>query len=251
MRVQASLIINDTELYESIIQPLKETREFNFFLVQLLQAYKEDYNGLRSYFGEESDYVSSETKDFSDVYGGIIESVAVMDTLLTDGENMLGGAIDSFAECIDKAKEQGIIRETETKNGNKDIQLALEVTRRPEETIKEPIPESDLSLVLSEIRNLAEQVNTISRDVENLKRQQDNRVEKVEEKTEKDKVVYAEPTVTVEVEEEPTFFVDDSKNDFEVPDEDTEEVTFEAEESESHVGEASEAMSDLLSSLLG
>lgn len=251
MRVQASLIINDTELYEDIIQPLKESREFNFFLVQLLQAYKEDYNGLRSYFGEETDYIAGETKDFSDVYGGIIESVAVMDTLLTDGENMLGGAIDSFAECIDKAKEQGIIRETETKHGSKGIQLALEATRRPEEPTKEAEPSGDLSVVLAEIRSLSEKVNNISRDVDNLKRQSTQTAEKTEVKVEKPEVTYEEPIVTNDNESEPSFFVDDSENDFEVAEEPTQEVTFEAQETESHVGEASEAMSGLLASLYG
>lgn len=252
MRVQASLIINDTELYENIVKPRKETREFNYFLVQLLQAYKEDYNGLRSYFGEDTDYMAGETKDYSDIYGSVIESIAVMDTLLTDGENMLGGAIDSFSDCIDKAKEQGIIRETETKNGAKGVELALEVVKRPEEHAEKPQEQGDLGLILNEIRNLSEKVNNISSDVEKLKRQSSGISSFTPEIEEKVEVEVETPVMADEPKAEPVFFIADEEDDFAVADEPQEEVTFEAEkedEQDSKAGEASEAMSGLLASL--
>lgn len=241
MRVQASLIINDTELFEGIVQPLKESREFNSFLVKLLEAYKEDYNGLRSYFGEASDYSYEDTKDYSDVYSNVAETFAIMDTLVSDGENLLGGAINSFQTCMDKAMEQGIVREEETKDGNKEIHLALEAKKRTEEPIKTSEENSDLRALISEISKLAQKVDSIAIDVENLKRNdtKDNVEFKVTEQ--KEEVFEETPVINEEVNFEQNFEEDTYKAE--------EEVMFVQEEQQPVIGEASSAMSDLLGSM--
>lgn len=107
-RVQCSLIFTDDDIFGNLVLPLKESREFSDFLIKLCTRYYESEE-IRSLIDSADDeVVVEENEQRNNMYTQIGESLAVIDFLVSEGEQIVGDGADVFDNIVAGAEETGI-----------------------------------------------------------------------------------------------------------------------------------------------
>lgn len=249
------MLFPDEDVYNQVVVPLSERREFNAFVVKLLTEYH--YNGeIRALIDGER-YNEDETPvmqepTYNDAYAGIRESLAVIDVLLADGMNIISDEAKVFEDVVNEAKNKGVVREEDIGNGYVVQSLNLEKKDEPLQPSDNSQPSSDIGVVLKKIEDLYNMVTNISDDVNKLKRSINQVEDSDVSETQKLEESVIEPSINDNNEDDFDFSVGDNDDIEFIPEENeetAEEVDFDIDKVEHSVGEAYDAMHDLFSSM--
>lgn len=121
-RVQASLIIRDSDLYEDFILPCKAEKSLNTIIVQCLSAYyrNEQVRDLISGTSDD-DYSDSGVVDNQAVCDGLRAALVAQDFFINELKNTIEDGNDDIKSILsganEKAKDSGVVSPTESKFG--------------------------------------------------------------------------------------------------------------------------------------
>lgn len=167
MRVQVSMEIQDEEIMEYLVKPMKAEHKFNLFLADLLQKYYYCAE-MRAFVHGEADVGVEEDSAWEEVYSDIQETVATMDILAEDASNILGDGVSTFQDIVDQYTDAGIIHEQTTENGATVQKLKIEATKRHDEPIQVEHSNNEMGEVLVQLRKLTDVVSNIAERVGKL-----------------------------------------------------------------------------------
>lgn len=113
-RVQCSLIITDSEVFENLVLPTKMEKRLNMLVVQLLTAYY--YNDDIRQVVDEGVFEEDETATAKRhaIYEDINETLMTMDFLAQDGKAMINDGTDLLSGIMQKAEDVGMTESVNT-----------------------------------------------------------------------------------------------------------------------------------------
>ena len=250
------MLILDDDVCDGI-QALKEQRVFNEFVSQLVIKYFQDEK-FRLAFETETDEIGVIDVNCNEEYQNIRERVAVMDVMIGDAENLFSDASATFEECMGQVEN---VRSAMHKNDKKDdtetAQVPLIEAKKNVYTEEEDGDSDmlDIGLIAKQLEQVSTKVDSVMRDIAQLKQNGYIRTPEEQEVEEPTEGVSEESTpdedFSMEVPEETTVETfEEVENEPATEDNLTflEDDTTETEE-EVKLGEARSDMDDLLSSM--
>lgn len=127
MRVQLSIMLTDTDLYNGLVLPLKEQRELHSLVVRCLSAYYYSEEARNLIDGINPEEMKAGVSPTQDVCDNIRSYLAMQSFLTSELEQVLNDGMTDVSDILDgvnrMAEDSGVVKSTQSDFGSKTYQI--------------------------------------------------------------------------------------------------------------------------------
>lgn len=254
MRAQLSLLFTDKNLFENFIVPCKNDRRLHSIIMKCLSAYYYNVEVRNMIEGSElhtDNEVDEKINSHQDSINNIRDLLAMQGFISKELENTMEDGIDDMSDMLDHvnktAEDFSVVKTTETEYGGKSMKLlSLADKGQPEKSVKVEQASSTLEGVTPDIVKMVTQMYSMFSQQESFKQMFGNDMVDISKQV---NVVKEDIAVESGVTNQGTTDIGDlSVDDFEVA---PPPIINQESMDETPLGEAADALGDLMSSLYG